>query len=223
MTTPQEGAIKFRLRFAKAPPFPSELLRTLNAWRWMMYRAGLIGQDSERYDGYAYGNISMRNPATEAETAPDGAFLISASQTGGLPDLTPREYALVELCRPEENLVVARGPMPPSSESLTHGAVYAADAAVQCVIHGHDPHLWRAAEALGLPVTDEAIPYGSPEMAAAVSDLVRSGRAGSSGVFAMGGHEDGIVAYGRTAREAGLAVLGAVVEARTLVGATPPE
>ena len=95
----------------------------------------------------------------------------------------------------------------PSSEALTHAAVYAQDAALRAVVHGHTPELWRHARALGLPVTDEAVPYGSPEMAREVDRLFRETDVRRHRLFAMGGHEDGVVAFGRSLDEAGSALL----------------
>ena len=79
---------------------------------------------------------------------------------------------------------------------MTHGTVYALDAGVQWVIHAHSPHIWRHAEALGLPLTAADVPYGSPELAAEVERLFRDTEVAALGIFAMAGHEDGIVAFG---------------------------
>ena len=208
----QEGVIKYQLWFVQTPPLAMEPLRELNAWRKLLYLTQLIGQDPDRYEGYGYGNVSQRIPPFEAppQARP---FVITATQTGGVPDLTGAHYALVRACYPEENVVVAEGPAPPSSESLTHAALYALDAALRYVMHVHSPEIWSHAAALGLPVTRPDVPYGSPEMAEEVRRLYRETDVRTRRLFAMGGHEDGLIAFGHTAEEAGTVLLTALARA----------
>lgn len=211
----QEGVIKYELWFLETPPLPDEPLRELSAWRKMLYLTRLIGQDPARYDGYGYGNISMRVPPFDAPPT-ERCFVISATQTGGLADLTGEHYALVHACYPERNVVIAEGARKPSSESLTHGAVYALDADVRWVMHVHSPEMWRKARALNLPITRPDVSYGTPEMAEEVARLFRETDVRSQRLFAMGGHEDGLVAFGRTAEEAGTVLLNALAKAFAL-------
>lgn len=206
MTHPQtEGVIKYQLDFSPVPALPWSDLREINAWRYLMFQLALIGQDPARYGGYGYGNISRRLEPLDAPAA-HRAFVISGSQTGGLPQLTAEHYTTVHQCHPAENRLVASGPLKPSSESLTHGAVYATSPQIGWVLHAHSPHIWRHAEALGLPVTHSAVPYGTPEMAAEVARLFAETNVARQGIFSMGGHEDGIVAFGPTG-EAAFSVL----------------
>lgn len=191
----QDGVTKFRLDFTVGKPLDWELLRELNAWRKRLKEAGLIGRDPSRYDGFGYGNISRRLPG--------GRFVISGTQTGHLDDLTADHYAIVLAFHPEENRLVATGPIAPSSEAMTHGTVYTLRPAVQYVIHVHSPALWKSAQRLGLPVTSPSAAYGTPEMTREVERLFATAAFDQQGVFSMGGHEDGIVSFGRTLDEAG--------------------
>lgn len=199
----KEGVTKFTLHFAPSGPLPEADLLEINAWRKVCYLCRLIGQDPDRYAGHGYGNISQGRPS-------DGmarSFVISGSQTGHLVDLTRDHYALVLDCSPVKNHVVARGPIKPSSESLTHGAIYALDAGVGGAIHAHSPPIWRRAEALGIPLTDAAVPYGTPELADQIGRLFAETDVRQLGILAMGGHEDGIVTFGTTVAEAGLTLV----------------
>ena len=202
-----DGVIKFQLDFTPGPALPAAVLAELNGWRKILFLLGLIGQDPGRYGGYGYGNISRR-----LETG-SGQFVISGTQTGGLPNLTAAHYVTVSACSPAENRLAACGPVKPSAESLTHGAVYAQDAALDWVMHAHSPELWRHAAALGLPVTSPAVAYGTPAMAGEVARLFRETDVRGQGVFAMGGHEDGLVAFGCTAAEAGGVLTAALARA----------
>lgn len=197
----KEGVIKFRLDFSEAPPVPGALVDEVNACRAWLYEQALIGQDPRRYGGYGFGNISRRLPPFDA--APEErVFLISGTQTGGLEVLGPEHYATVRACYPEQNRVVAAGPIEPSSESMTHGTLYALDGEIRYVIHVHSPELWSQAALLGLPVTRADVTYGTPAMAEEVRRLFRETNVADVRIFAMGGHEDGLVSFGTTTEEA---------------------
>lgn len=208
----QEGVIKFDLQFTPAAPLPPEELREINAWRRILHLLGLTGQDPERYDGLGYGNISRLLEPLDAP-ASRWRFVISGTQTGGLSDLNEGHYALVTECDPERNRVVAEGPIRPSSEALTHGTLYQADSALRFVMHVHSPEIWRSARALKIPLTDENAAYGTPEMAAEVRRLLGQPSVREGRIFAMGGHEDGLVAFGRTAEEAGTVLVNLLARA----------
>ena len=213
MLRPTDGVTFFEARHTQAP-LPVGLgdarVRALLSWRAVLSRLGLIGQDPARYDGVGFGNVSARLDAEHA-VAETPAFLVSGTQTGGVETLTPGDLCAVLTYDLVENRVTSVGPTPPSSESMTHGALYTARADTCWVFHGHSPALWAAASALGLPTTSPDVPYGTPEMAAAVARLVHHGP--PVGVLAMGGHIDGVVAYGPTADEAGAALVVALAAA----------
>ena len=208
-----EGVIKYRLDFTPSPPLSAAEVAEINHWRAILYEQKLIGQDPARYGGYGYGNLSVRL-APYAAPPTERSFLISGSQTGDLPKLTPAHYTVVTECHPETNRLVAHGPISPSSESLTHGAVYALDPAIRVVFHSHSPEIWHAAAKLGIPITDPSVPYGSPEMAAEVARLYATTDMAQRCIFSMGGHEDGIVSFGATAEEAAETLLDALAAAR---------
>ncbi|MDJ0756418.1 MAG: class II aldolase/adducin family protein [Ardenticatenaceae bacterium] len=206
----QEGVIKYKLEFTPTSPLDITLVHLLTAWRHICKLTGLIGQDPHRYEGYGFGNISARIAPNEAP------FLISGSQTGHLETLTAAHYAVVEQCFPAENRVVARGPLRPSSESMTHGTIYQQDPTVQAVIHAHSPDIWRCAERLALPQTAASIPYGSPEMAEEVARLFIKNSLSERQIFSMKGHEDGIVAFGSSLDEAGHILIQTFASALTI-------
>jgi ribulose-5-phosphate 4-epimerase/fuculose-1-phosphate aldolase len=213
----QEGVIKFQLEFTPAPPLPAADLMEINTWRAILYQQKLIGQEPERYGGYGYGNLSIRLAPYDAAPALR-RFVISGSQTGELAELGPEQYAIVTEFYPTENRVVAHGPIRPSSESLTHGAVYALDAAIRVVLHAHSPEIWQAAPTLGIPITDPHVSYGTPDMAAEVARLFAESDVSRRRIFSMGGHEDGIVAFGETAQTAGEVLLATLAAAQSTTG-----
>lgn len=212
----EEGVIKFELQYAASDPVPGASIAELNNWRRILRQLDLIGQDPDRYGGCGYGNISQRIGRVDA---PPGQrrFVISGTQTGGLNELTVEHYSIVNAYDPAANRVEAEGPIMPSSESLTHGVVYDLNTLIQAVLHVHSPDIWQQAAGLQIPVTDLAVEYGTPAMAGEVRRLYRECAAAHSGIFSMGGHEDGIVSFGVSAGEAGsilLRTLAAAIAAR---------
>lgn len=207
-----EGIIKFQLRFTAAHPLPFDDLREVNAWRRVLYLTQLIGRQPDRYGGFGYGNISQRLGPFDAPVH-QRRFVISGTQTGGLAHLTEEHYAIVLECYPERNLIVAEGPIRPSSESMTHATLYALDDDLRCVIHAHAPHIWRGAQALDIPMTDEGVPYGSPEMAEEVRRLFQETSVRDRLILAMGGHQDGVVSFGHTVEEAGSVMIRSLARA----------
>lgn len=193
MTPQEEGVIKFHLEHTHAAPLGKEQIAELNTWRdWMVARA-LIGEIDTPQGKVGYGNISCRMRA---------GFVITGSQTGHLAQLTPSDYAIVDTCHPETNQVVSHGPVKPSSEALTHAVLYQVDEQIQWVMHAHHAPIWRAAERLGLPCTSAGAAYGTPEMATETMRLFAETDVRQKGIFAMAGHEDGIISFGNTAEQA---------------------
>lgn len=189
----QEGVIQYRLAFIEGPPEPAEHLLELIAWRKILRLVGMLGQDPDRYAGLGFGNLSLRL-AGGKQPSRQPRFIISGSQTGSLADVGPEHFATVIGWDIEENRVEARGPLRPSSETMTHAAIYAAAEDVSCVIHAHSPEIWRQARDLGLSVTPRALTYGTPAMAREVQRIVRAEP--ECRIVVMQGHEDGVIAWG---------------------------
>ncbi|MEM6455513.1 MAG: class II aldolase/adducin family protein [Acidobacteriota bacterium] len=194
---PAEGVVRYRLRHRLGLRLPRMRFAQNDdggARVAAIYAAlqadGLIGRDPARYGGAAYGNVSFRLDAR-------GRFAISGTQTSGVPGFDPARFAVVVRCWPAENRLWSFGPVPPSSESMTHAAVYAAHPRIAAVVHAHDPALWRAGLAHGgWRTTPADVDYGTPAMAAAVAAAVAAGD--ETDALLMAGHEDGVIAYGPT-------------------------
>ncbi|MGH8162825.1 MAG: class II aldolase/adducin family protein [Rhodanobacteraceae bacterium] len=152
---------------------------------------GLLGMAES---GVGFGNVSLRDGTTDS-------FYITGSATGGLPTLTPQDCAKVLAYDFEQNWLRCEGRVIASAESLTHAAVYAMDPEAGAVIHGHDAALWQGLLERGFSTRPD-VPYGTPAMAREVQRLFRETDLHLSRVFAMAGHQDGIVAFGHDLREA---------------------
>jgi ribulose-5-phosphate 4-epimerase/fuculose-1-phosphate aldolase len=192
----QEGVIKFRLDFKIGPGPVAPIYSELEAWRVVLHRLGLTGQDPQRYGGLAYGNVSRRLVGS--------SFLISGSQTGGMEKLESNHYCFVDECFPVHNRIAAHGPIRPSSEAMSHGAIYNAASWVNAVLHVHSPLIWDISKKLGLTMTDPDIRYGTPEMATAITAQLKD--TGPS-IISMGGHRDGLIAFGESTEAAALVLI----------------
>ncbi|HVP39648.1 MAG TPA: class II aldolase/adducin family protein [Candidatus Saccharimonadales bacterium] len=207
---PAEGVIQFEAVHQTRPleeHVYGETARELAAWREVMTRLGLLGQHPERYEGLGYGNVSARLGPMGNMTQGRRRFLITGTQTGGRRMVSLEDFCVVERHDLAANRVVSFGPVEPSSEALTHGAIYDAAPAARAVLHGHSPEIWRHARALRLPVTGAHALNGTPEMAREVTRLIRESAAAELGILVMGGHPDGVLTFGRSAAEAGGALV----------------
>jgi len=163
----------------------------LNAYRRKLLDLGLIGVDP---NGIGFGNLSIRDGATDN-------FYITGSATGGMHELTLDECAKVVAYDFERNRIRYEGSALPSSESLTHAAIYESDATAGAVIHSHDSKLWAAALNRA-PTTSKAAEYGTPEMANEITQLFTRAAVQSQKIVVMGGHEGGILTFGKDLEEA---------------------
>lgn len=191
----EEGVIKFQCNWIEAAAVDDAVIEKLNLWRDRLHAAGLVGMTE---DGIGYGNISRRLDET--------SFIISGSGTGALSKLSAAHYATVTGYHLEQNQVTAKGPLKPSSESLTHAAIYSQVIQVQAVFHVHHHALWNQLLQTA-PSTAPDVAYGTPQMAKEVMRLITES---SVKLFAMAGHEDGIIAFGETEEEAGKLLMDAL-------------
>lgn len=180
-----EGYTKFRAHWTQGNvPWTSDL-DELDAARTRLHDLGLIGIYA---NGIGFGNVSLRIPQTDT-------FVISGTATGAKRTLARNGYCRVtDWCAPS-NTVWCRGPIQASSESMSHGAVYRANSAVNAVIHVHSRRLFDFMLTETYPATPADIAFGTPAMAAAIENIVKDFPT-PEGLFVMAGHDEGIMAYG---------------------------
>jgi L-ribulose-5-phosphate 4-epimerase len=146
--------VKFTYERSRPDTAPFDALAELNACRRKLLQQRLIGVDS---NDVGFGNLSVRDGA-------GGNFYITGSATGGLPELRPTDCVRVVAFDFARNWLRYERAAIPSSESLTHAAIYESDPTISAVVHCHDSVLWRACLDR-IPTTSKAIAYGTPEMA----------------------------------------------------------
>ena len=143
--------VKFTYERARPDIAPFDALAELNAYRRKLLELRLIGVDS---NDVGFGNLSVRDGVS-------GNFYITGSATGGLPELTPTDCVRVMAYDFARNWLRYEGAAIPSSESLTHAAIYESDPTISAVIHCHDSVLWTTL--LGrAPMTSETVALWHP-------------------------------------------------------------
>lgn len=183
--TEKEGVIKYTLQHVSAPiTVPAEMPEILSCRR-QLHALGLIGADA---DGVGFGNLSVRLYSSPR-------FLITGSQSSGLSEVDRRHFAIVRIVDLDRNSLKSIGETPPSSEALTHAALYQVDGSIRAVVHVHSGTIWHASRNR-LPTTREDVAYGTPEMGYEMIRLHKRSAIGGQGVFVMGGHQDGVIAFG---------------------------
>ena len=189
-----EGYIKYQCYWQQEASVAQGEIEELNHWRSKLYQLGLIGQYA---NGIGFGNLSRRLNL-------DKQFLVTGTQTGAIAELAPRHYTKVVDFDYRQNYVRCVGEIKASSESLTHGALYAANPDIKAVIHVHSLSLWQ--KLLNqVPTTHPECAYGTPEMAAEIIRLSQETKESEQPqqIIVMSGHEEGIITYGQDLDEAG--------------------
>lgn len=189
-----EGTIKFNCNWKqKEFPFQEEIFNQLESARTKLLTLGLIGMYP---DGIGFGNISVKIAGSKL-------FIITGSATGQFEKLDQSYYALVTGTDFEMNSISCTGLTKASAESLTHAAVYESLPEVGAVVHVHCLWLWEKLRN-NYPTTSDEIEYGTPEMAYAVGKLASEI---NEKIIVMGGHREGILAFGNSLTEASNEIL----------------
>jgi len=184
-----DGYIKYNCNWTKCEIEVSEMILTeLNEVRSILIGMGMIGKI---IDGPGFGNISMRKYRHE--------FLITGTNTGHLAQLKPENISLVTQADIKNNTVCCSGLSQASSESLSHASIYETFDWVNAVLHVHHKAMWQH-YSNKLPTTNTKIGYGTVEMANEIKEKLTANT--HSKVLVLGGHEDGLIAFGNTLAEA---------------------
>ena len=187
-----EGYIKYQCNWTSCDTISADEIIQLNHWRDRLYRLGLIGVYD---DGIGFGNLSIRQDNSDL-------FIISGTKTGSIPHLSHQHYTKVTDFDWQQNYVTCIGAIQASSESLTHGAVYTSNPAVNAVIHVHNLQLWQSLIDR-VPTTNKNCAYGTPEMAKEIIRLSRKDSVKDLKIIVMSGHQEGIITFGKDLEEAG--------------------
>ena len=194
-----DGVIKYTIDHTTFDArIPYDMYGELEAVRTRLHHLGLIGVYE---DGIGYGNISLKESR-------DKTFYITSTQTGHLSQLGTSLYTRVDDYDFNTFTLHSKGKKKPSSEALSHAMIYELDPAIQAVIHIHSAPLWRFMIEKGDLST--AAEYGTHEMTEEITRLYQTSKPLEQPLFVMKGHEEGIIVFGKSLKEAEIILLGMV-------------
>ncbi|MEM4598673.1 MAG: class II aldolase/adducin family protein [Candidatus Diapherotrites archaeon] len=207
----KEGVIKFSYSLFPAK-IPIERISGLMICRDKLYKEGLIGiYKTGPMKGIGYGNASIR-----ATFKGKKGFFITGSQTGGIEKLPAEKYCFIESFSIAENHVKAFGSVAPSSESITHGAIYSINQSVGAVVHTHSREIFEKAGKLGLKFTSKKSSYGSMDLALELKNAIEKMGCPDCGAIVTLGHEDGVFVWHKTIEEASNLCLELLKKAKSI-------
>lgn len=190
MEKSDEGYIKFQANWTKQKvDLVPGLLVKFNQARHKLKEREWLGILP---DGVGFGNVSHRMD--------DHQFLITASGTGAITVLNEEHLSLVIDVNIDQNELKCIGGQVASSESMSHAVFYSCRPKINAVIHIHCRELWLKYFKIK-PTSDANATYGTPEMARSILTILKSLKS-DSGILIMGGHADGIIAFGTSFEEA---------------------
>lgn len=182
MTT-EEGYIKFNPKHEIASiTIDPIMLENLNTIRNELLAKDWLGVLP---NGISFGNISYRDNDT---------FCITASGTGALRKIEANNMSRVTSVDVSNNSLSCTGQSIASSESMSHAIFYEHNKDINAVIHIHSSLLWKR-YLNKLPTSNLDATYGTPEMAFSLKEQLDK-ISSNAGVIIMGGHLDGIIAFG---------------------------
>lgn len=191
MSFEKEGVVKYSLDFTDKDIDIQIEYEVLEKCRTELYAMGLIGAYN---NGLGYGNISQRLNDSDK-------FVITSTQTGHIENLTVNDYSLVDDIDFSSFKTIASGKSKPSSECITHGAIYKIDKNINTVIHIHNLKLWEFMLKNGYLSTNNTL-YGTIEMVEDVINIYKDFIPLENNIFVMKGHQEGIVSFGQNVDEA---------------------
>ena len=155
----------------------------------ILFEQRLVGFDHTHK--VSFGNISHR--------VNEQKMIVTASDCSKYPTIYNEHLCLINQVNLENNNVTYEGMRPPSSESMTHFYCYQSNQKIQVVVHIHNGKIWEKYINKRYPsdhsyryVIPKEIPYGTPQMALAVQNILGNQTAVCCGM-AMQGHQDGII------------------------------
>eukprot|EP01084_Bolivina_argentea_P144372 253311_1 len=204
--TIDEGVIKYNCEWIK-DDIKFDAIEHLLQARNRLHGLGLIAIDKQT--GIGFGNISQRIQKTDnfnKNVSDKVSFYITGSQTNLIDNNNMNEthFSIVNNYNIIENKLYCIGPIRASSESMTHATIYELNNNINCVVHIHNNKLWNICMNK-LPTTNAKVRYGTPQMAKEVERLYAQyikNNNDLSGIFVMGGHKDGLIAFGPSIEDA---------------------
>ncbi|MDD2411352.1 MAG: class II aldolase/adducin family protein [Bacteroidales bacterium] len=186
--------VKFSVDFLtkSAPKSSSDLLQLIE---WCRYFD--IHQLAPPYPGGSAGNLSYRKTSGKPE------FIITGTKIGLKNNLTEKQFVHVVDVDFSTSKIKVNGLIKPSSESMLHWAIYNRRPEINAIFHGHSPKILEKARENKWIITENEVPYGTPELVKEVLNIIENQH-----FIIIKNH--GFLALGKNLEEAGIACKNAI-------------
>lgn len=179
----KEGKIRFNSIFVSNQVIKNPKINELKRWCEEFQKNGL----TPIFEGNYTGNLSFRS---------QGGFVITASGLKSKRNLTTESFVFIRNYDEKTNTFYVKGKKSPSSESIMHHFIYKTVTEINSVFHGHNCHIVKNAQNLGLSITKKEHSPGTVYLAKEVVNLLNGDR-----MIVLKNH--GFVSLGKTMKEAG--------------------
>lgn len=182
------------LKYNKTEEIAIKECNKIEKVRSRLHCLGLIGSYC---NGRSYGNVSVRYKKKNS-------FVITGTQTGEYPKLSPSYYSLVKKLDFQKGLTYAVGPSRPSCQSGLHWSIYTIDSQINAIIHIYSEKVMEYMlenDYLTIPNTNYKT-FHSPTILKEVTSLYKNIDPFLNNIFLITGELEGIVVFGKTLGEA---------------------
>jgi hypothetical protein len=184
----KEGIVKFNFSHKQKESITKKEIEPLNNIRKQLREWSLLGvypADHPKNPKTGYGNISKRVSNNKRR------FIITGTQTSDKKKLTVEDYCRIISYSIKKGTVDSEGLSMPSSETLTHAAVYDAQSDINFVCHVHNKIIWKNYKELELKTIPKEATFGSLKLAKEIRKFYQEHD--GTEVVIMLGHEEGIL------------------------------
>ena len=182
------------LRYNKTEEIAIKECNKIEKVRNRLYCLGLLGSHC---NGRSFGNVSVRYKKKNS-------FVITATQTGDYPKLTPLYYSLVKKMDFKKGLIYSVGPSKPSCQSGLHWSVYEIDSQINAVIHVYNEKVVEYMvdnDYLSISDTNYDTFYNQ-KISNDIKELYKNVDPFLNNAFLVTGELEGAVVFGKTLGEA---------------------
>ena len=148
------SGIKYKVNFISRNIPEDARLEELKLWCRKFHEYNL----APPYPGGSAGNLSFRLSPGQLP------FIITGTAMGLKDSPDNSKFVRVESCDVLAKEVNVHGVIEPSSETMLHYSIYKQRPDVEAIFHGHSDEIIAATDALHIPQTKTAEPYGSIQL-----------------------------------------------------------
>lgn len=200
---PNATELKFKYNLKFSPPLLEENYISLEKWRIIFYRMGMIGKN--KTTAVSYGDLAKRILVGENE------FIITGLDTGEFANLDGTQYTRVTKCDLRKKTIEGIGPIAPSKDTHIHFLLFKSCPQINFIFHiVHEPLFEHVIKNENNILVD---PFNRDFEAAEIS-IANTIQDRSSGILALKELPNNLISFGPSAEIAGKLILDTLRESR---------